>query len=302
MKTEKLRKMITGVFPPMMTPFTEDQKVDYDAIRFNMELYNKTDIGGMMPLGSNGEFAAITDDESVKIVKTVADTIASGKTVMAGVGRESAYHTVEMAKRVADAGAQCVSVLTPHYFKGKMNFEALYMFYIYIADRSPVPTLVYNAPKFASDICTTPELIAKLAEHPNIIGMKDTSGEDIKIYTDATADKDFNVMAGSISKFMRGLENGACGGVLSAANYLPQECCEVQKLFDAGKHDEAVALADKIKNITNACSGKTGVSGSKACMTLLGFKGGYPRLPLLPVNDEQIAAAKAALVEAGYLK
>ena len=302
MNLEKVKKELTGIFPPMMTPFKDDQTVDLDAVKFNVELYNKTDIGGLMPLGSNGEFASLSDDESCAIVKAVADTFDKNKTIMVGVGRESAYHTVEFSKKVADLGAQYVSILTPHYFKGKMTQDALYGYYSYIADHSPVPTLVYNAPKFAADIATSAELIAKLADHPNIVGMKDTSSEDITIFCDAAKGKDFFVMAGSINKYLRGLEHGAVGGVLSVANYLPQACCEILPLFEAGKVQEASELSDSLKVLTNACSGKTGIAGSKACMTLLGFVGGIPRLPLLPVGDAEIADAKKVLVDAGYLK
>ncbi len=302
MSNPKIKKDLTGIFPPMMTPFKADQTLDLDAVKMNIERYNATDIGGIMPLGSNGEYAYLSDDESCAVIKAVREKLSSDKTLMVGAGRESAYHTVEFAKKVIDLGAQYVSVLTPHYYKGKMTDDALYAYYTYIADHCSVPVLIYNAPKFAYDICTSPELISRLADHPNIVGMKDTSMEDINLYIKATEGKEFYVLAGSISKYLYGLEMGGVGGVLSAANFLPQECCGILSLLQAGKRDEARILSDQLKQITNICSGKAGIPGSKACMTLLGFTGGYPRLPLLPVPADQIAAAEKALKEAGYLK
>lgn len=297
-----VKKDLTGIFPPMMTPFNQDQTVDLGAVKSNVERYNQTDIGGLMPLGSNGEYAYLSDDESCAVIKAVKETLADGKTLMVGTGRESAYHTVEFIKKVVDLGAQYVSILTPHYYKGKMTDDALYRYYTYIADHSSVPVLIYNAPKFAYDICTSASLIKQLADHPNIVGMKDTSSEDISIYTDATKGKNFFVLAGSISKYLYGLQCGGIGGVLSAANFLPQECSEILPLYEQGKLEQANELSEKLKALTTACSGKTGIPGSKACMTLMGFVGGYPRLPLLPLTQSQLEQAKTVLSDAGYLK
>ena len=302
MKANTIKEMLTGVFPPMMTPFREDQTLDVEALAYNVEIYNRTDIRGLMPLGSNGEFRALDDVESLEVVKTVKKFLRPDKTLMVGAGRESSYQTVAFAKKVADAGADFISLLTPFYFKSRMTDDALLGFYTYVADRSPLPVLVYNAPKFTGGLTVSPEVIGKLADHPNIVGMKDTSSEPISVYTEAAKGKDFYVLAGTIKKYTDALRNGGVGGVLSAANYLPQPCCEIQKLWDKGKLGEAEALSDTLKELTNVCSGKTGIPGTKACMSVAGFHGGFPRLPLTPVGEDEVAHIREELVKAGYLK
>ena len=302
MNIQQIKEQLSGVFPPMMTPFKEDQSLDEAALILNTQKYSATDIRGLMPLGSNGEFKSLTEEESLRVLKLVRENLASDKVMMVGAGRESSYATVEFAKKAADQGADFVSLLTPYYFKSKMTDEALLKHFTYVADRSPVPVLIYCAPKFAAGLLITPEVISTLADHPNIVGMKDTSGEPISVYTDAVKGKDFFVLAGTINKYMAGLENGAVGGVLSAANYLPEECCKIKPLFDAGKLDEARELCAAIKALSSACSGSTGIPGSKACMTLMGFQGGWPRLPLSPITAEENAAASDALRKAGYIR
>ncbi len=298
----EVKEKLSGVFPPMMTPFKEDQTLDLDALSFNVEMYNETDIRGLMPLGSNGEFKSLTEDESVTVVKTVRKYLSPDKTLMVGAGRESSYATVDFAKKAADAGADFISLLTPFYFKGKMTDEAMIAHFTYVADRSPVPVLIYCAPKFAAGLLISPAVIHELSQHPNIVGMKDTSAEPISSYVEAAEGSDFCVLAGTINKYMDGLLCGCVGGVLSAANYLPQQCSEIKPLFDSGRTAEATELCEFIKSLSKACSGSTGIPGSKACMSLMGFKGGYPRLPLMPLSAGQTADARGELVKAGYLK
>ena len=296
-----IKEKLSGVFPPMMTPFHEDQTLDMDSLIFNVEKYNETDIRGMMPLGSNGEFRALDDDESIAVVKAVKTHLKADKTLMVGAGRESSYSTVEFAKRAAGEGADFISLLTPFYFKSRMTDDALLGYYSYVADRSPVPVMIYCAPKFTGGLLISPEVVAKLADHPNIVGMKDTSAEPSDSYTKAVEGKDFFVLAGTINKYIDALRCGGIGGVLSAANYLPQQCCEIQQLYEAGQEEAAAALSAKLRALTSACSGKTGIPGTKACMTVMGFRGGLPRLPLTPVGDAEIAGIRSELEKAGYL-
>ena len=297
MDTMKIKEMLSGVYPPMMTPFKEDQTLDEEALIFNTEKYSETGIKG-----SNGEFKSLTEEESIKVVKLTRKYLSKDKALMVGAGRESSYATVEFAKKAADEGADFVSLLTPFYFKGKMTDEAMINHFTYVADHSPVPVLVYCAPKFAAGLLISPEVVGKLADHPNIVGMKDTSGEPISSYTEAVKGKDFYVLAGTINKYMDALLCGGVGGVLSASNYLPDECAKIKPLFDAGKVEEARELSEFIKALTKVCSGSTGIPGSKACMSIMGFKGGYPRLPLSPITEEQKAAAYEELKKAGYVK
>jgi len=295
------KQKLTGVFPPVMTPF-EDQKIRFDALEFNIEKMNATSLAGYMPLGSNGEFQALSDSESLAVVKTVRKAMTPGKTLIAGVGRESAYNTVEFAKACADIGIDYASVLTPHYFAGKMTDDALAEYYTYVADRCPVPVLLYNAPTYASNVTMSAELVAKLAYHPNILGMKDTSKLDIGTYTTVVPkDAEFYVLAGSINKFLDGLTKGAIGGVLSLANYMPEECAQIQKIYETGDKAGAEALSSRLKDLSAKSAGKDGVAGVKAAMDILGYKGLEPRLPLKALSASESEKIKAAFKEFGII-
>jgi 4-hydroxy-2-oxoglutarate aldolase len=294
---------LSGLFPPVMTPFKDDQTIDYDAYIFNMEKMNKTKLLGYMPLGSNGEFRSLSDEESLEIIRVTRKCAAPGKVIMAGAGRESAYQTVEFIKRLADVGINYASLLTPHYFASKMTDDALRVYFEYVADGSPVPVLLYCAPKFAADVMITPELMAKLARHPNIVGMKDTSANDIAIYCAAVPENsDFYVLSGSIGKYLKGLKLGAVGGVLSPLNYMPEECYEIESLFRAGKLAEAEKLSAAIIDFNKRAAGKYSVPGVKAAMDIMGYKGGVPRLPLSPLGDKEKADLLAVFRQEGYAK
>jgi len=293
---------LSGLYPPVMTLF-RDEKLDLESLAFNIRKMNETSLMGYMPLGSNGEFRALSDEESIRVIRTVKENAAPGKYLMGGAGRESAYHTVEFIKALCEVGIDFASILTPSYFTSKMNDDAIIRYYTYVADHSPVPILIYNAPKFASGVLVSAQVVHTLSQHSNIVGMKDTSSEDISIYTKAVAaEADFYVLAGSINKYIDGLEAGAIGGVLSLSNYLPEQCCKVEALYKAGQPDKARALSDQLIALNKKTAGKYGVAGVKGAMDLLGYKGGEPRNPLRPVSAEALEEMRQVFVQEGYLK
>jgi 4-hydroxy-2-oxoglutarate aldolase len=295
---EKLR----GVFPPVMTPFNQG-KIDYDGLAANIERMNRTALRGYMPLGSNGEFRSLTDDESLEVIRVIARRKGAGKTLMAGTGRESAWATIEFTKRAADAGADFASVLTPHYYANKMADENLIRYFTEVADGSPIPVLMYCAPAYAAGVLLSYRAVTELSKHPNITGMKDTSKEDIAGYVNAvTLGAEFHVLAGTVTKFYKGLRCGAIGGVLSMANYFPELCCELQGLFNEGKTAEAEVLSARLISLNEKTAGAYGVAGVKAAMNLLGYQGGEPRTPLLPLKAAELEALRSTLKAEGFLK
>jgi 4-hydroxy-2-oxoglutarate aldolase len=295
------RKKLSGIFPPNMTCFVNEE-VAYDKIRANIEKYEQTGIAGYFPLGSNGEFKSLTDEESLKVVEVYQKCKGKDKVLMAGVCRESAHSTIEFTKKVADLGAEFATILPPSYFVNVMTDDVLAKYYTYVADKSPIPIILYNAPKFAQELLLSPALITRVAAHPNIAGMKDTSKEDISIYTKAVPEgADFYIMAGTIEKFFKGLEVGAIGGVLSIANYLPKICCDLHNLYLAGKREEASKLDVYARALSSNAAGKAGVAGVKAAMDELGYFGGDPRLPVPPLGAAQKAELKAVLQKEGLV-
>jgi 4-hydroxy-2-oxoglutarate aldolase len=295
------KKKLSGVFTPNVTPFLNEE-VSYDKIAENIERYNQTKLKGYMPLGSNGEFRSLTDEESIKIIDVYQKYISPEKTLITGVMRESAKATIEFIKKIADKRVDFATILPPHYFIKYMTDEALIKYYTTIADQSPVPIMIYNAPKFAANLVFSTNLVSVLAEHPNIVGMKDTSKEDISIYVNAVPKgANFYVLAGTINKLYAGLKVGAIGGVVSMSDYLPDMCCKLQELFELGKIKEAEKLDVYARELSSKAAGKYGVAGVKAAMDLLGYFGGDPRIPLLPLNNEQKARLKAVLEKEGLL-
>lgn len=295
-----MNKKIKGIIIPVITPFT-NQKVDLDKLAHNIQKTNASSVAGYMPLGSNGEFAHMNDEEQLSVLKTIKDNVPEDKIFMVGIARQSAYGTVEFGKKAIDMGADFVSVLSPSYFTSFMTDEALIKYYTAVADGLSIPVLMYNCPKFAAGISLSEDVVAKLAKHPNIIGMKDTSKGNIEKYISVVQGEDFNIIAGSIENFFAGLMKGATGGVLSMANFLPEECCRIQALFEKGQVKEAEELSDKLRALNKAGAGKYGVAGVKASCDLFGFEGGEVRLPLIDCTGEQKETIGKAFMEAGYL-
>lgn len=287
---------LSGVFNPCVTIFDEHEEVDYDGIARNIERYNQTKLKGYMPLWSNGEFRSLNDEESVKVVEVYCKYKAKDKTLIVGVARESAKMTIEFIKKIADLGVHFATILPPHYFVNFMTDEALLKYYTMIADQSPVPIMMYNAPKFSAGLQFSLKLVSLLAMHPNIAGLKDTSKDDIATYVNAVPPgANYYVMAGSIEKFYKGLLVGAIGGVLSMANYLPELCCQLQETYEAGNFAEAQRLDLYARTISKNAAGNFGVAGVKAAMDLLGYSGGNPRVPVLPMADQAKAELQAML-------
>jgi 4-hydroxy-2-oxoglutarate aldolase len=297
-------KKLDGIVIPAVTPFTETGEISYEMLQKNYAAWNQTVVSGYMCLGSNGEFRMLSDEESLAVIKATVDYAAPGKYVIAGVARESLYHTLRFIDRVQQAAPQLdyLSVLTPHYFKGLMTDEALIVYYTAIADYSELPVLLYCAPDFANTVTISAEAVRVLADHPNIYGIKDTSKNMLDAYMDAVGGReDFQVMSGSMSTVLRCLERGGPGGVVSAANYFPSQCAEVVRLYREEGREAALAYYEGLQGLIKKTGARGSVAGVKCCMSLMGFSGGYPRRPVLPIAPEIEAEMRQALVEAGFL-
>jgi len=276
---------LAGIWAPISTPFKQNEEVDIEKLEANLEIYSTTSIRGYFALGSNGEACMLDSEERVKVLRTILKK-KKDKIVMAGCSHESARGTINLTKQAAEEGADIVSVITPHYFKKNMTDDALVKFYEEVADKSPLPVMIYNAPGFAGGVQLSPRAVARLSMHPNIIGMKDTAPTGPNIFLSLVDPEKFAILAGSANFFITSLLLGAVGGVLSLANFLPQACCRLYELFKEGKIEEARKLQRSIIRTNTEISGRYGVAGVKAAMDFAGFYGGNPRLPLLPLSQE----------------
>ena len=278
---------IKGVYPPIATPFDADGEVSVTGLSSNIAKLGKTGISGLVVLGSNGEFPYLDDYERDVMVETAVEVAPEHFQIIVGTGRESTRATIRTTSRAASMGASAAIVINPCYYTSRMTDQVLYDHYRAVAEESPIPILVYNAPGFTG-VSISSRLVARMAELPNIVGVKDTSGNIVQIAeTVSLTSNDFAVLAGSASFLLASLAVGAVGGVLALSNIAPDECVELVRLFEQGEMGEARALQHRVLPVNAAITSRFGASGLKAAMELRGYYGGLPRRPLLPLKPAE---------------
>lgn len=300
MEPGALRDKLAGVFVPISTPFRDDEEVDCDALRFNLERYAASGVLGYLALGSNGENRSLTEEEKLRVLETIVRHKGAGQVVMAGATYDAQRDTERFLEQAAGLGADFGLVLSPGYFRKQMTDEVLYRYFSTLADSSPLPLLLYNAPGFCG-VTMSPALIGRLAGHANIEGMKDSASSGIENFLQFESDS-FHVLAGSANFFFPAMLGGSIGGTISLANSFPKIAID---LFECGRaRDEArgVPLQEKVTRINKAISGAYGVAGVKAAMKLGGFEGGIPRRPLLPLTPEQFQNLRQMLAGEGMIE
>jgi 4-hydroxy-2-oxoglutarate aldolase len=287
---------LSGVIPPISTPF-QDGKLALDKLRKNFQKWNKTALSGFLVLGSNGEAVFLSEREKTRVVEASRESIPASKIMLVGTGMESTQETIRFTNEAARMGADCALVVTPSYFKGSMKPQILYDHFIAVADSSRIGILLYNVPQFTG-INLEPEWVAKLSRHPNIIGIKDSSGNIGQLSEMISqSQKGFAIFVGSAPVFYPALCVGAVGGILAVANVVPQECVQVQNLFRKRKFDEARALQNRLTPLAKAVTTKYGIGGLKLAMDLAGYFGGNPRSPLKRPDREVEEELKGLLAQ-----
>ena len=278
------RLKLNGIFPPLATPFAANGGVELTALGANVQKYNRTGVAGYVVVGSTGESVYLTEDEKVKIWEAVRGAADAGKILIAGTGCEATAETIALTRRAAELGYHAALVRTPAYFRSQMTNAALERHFRAVAEASPIPVLIYSVPQFTGLKVEAP-LVARLAEHPNIVGLKESSG-DVQLMTEMrrTTPTEFQVLVGSASVLYPALCVGAQGAVLAAACVLPELCVEVYQAACAGDHARARALQEKLLEPTAAVTTRFGIAGLKFAMELRGYVGGVPRAPLLPLD------------------
>ncbi len=279
---------IKGVLPPMITPFKENGDVDYEAFQFNLEKWSKTSLSGFLVAGSNSETPYLNEAEKLKLIGITVQSVDRSKLVLAGTGLESTRDTIYLTNKAAHLGARAALLLTPNYYGDAMGDEAQLQYFTDVADNADIPILIYNVTKF-THINISPSVVSKLSTHPNILGMKDSSGNIAQLikFQLSGLDPDFNLLVGTASAWNPALQIGIKASIMALANCCPQACMDVQSLFDEGRHAESLALYKRLYPVNEAVTAQFGVPGLKYACDLLGFKGGYTRKPLLNIGKEQ---------------
>ncbi|WP_440007167.1 dihydrodipicolinate synthase family protein [Halomicrococcus sp. SG-WS-1] len=281
----------TGV--PLVTPFDEDGDLAEAKLRELVAWVEERGVDFLVPCGSNSEAELMSADERARVVEIVAET--ADVPVLAGTGHPGLRETLRATERAADAGADAALVVTPFYYDHAR--DALVDYYREVADESPVPVYLYSVPAFTG-VALDAATVADLADHDNVAGMKDSSGnlERLQRERARTASVDFDLLVGSGSVYAAGLDAGADGGVLALANVAPERADEIFRLRRAGQDDEARQLNARLVELNHAITSRYGVPGAKAAMRERGAPAGYARKPHRPVDDD-VREELAELVE-----
>ncbi len=292
---------LAGLYPPIPTPFDSSGAVDEAHLRSNLERWNEQPLDGYVVGGSNGEFAFLSSDERVAVVEAARQEIGDDRLLIAGSASESTRLTIEITKRMAGSGAQAVLVVTPHYFRARMTADALVAHYEQVAEASPVPVVLYSVPA-NTGIDLPVEAVVRLSDHPNIVGIKDSGGDVVKIgrMVDGTHAA-FQVLAGSAGFLLGALAVGAVGAVSALANIAASSLSQLVSSFREGNQAEARELQLRMLEPNRAVTSKFGVAGLKAAMDLLGYYGGPVRSPLQPLKEGELAELRNTLSEAELL-
>ena len=276
MPATDLAARLAGVFAPISTPFDHREDVDYSALAFNMEFYAASGLRGYLALGSNGENRSLTEEEKLRVLGEIVRRKSPTQVAMAGATYDAQRDTERFLDKAADMGADFGLVLSPGYFRTQMTEDVLFRYFTTVADRSRLPILLYNAPGFCG-VTLTPALAARLAAHPNIVGMKDSASSGIENFL--------------------GFESGT----VSLANSFPALALELFACGAARDEQRGPALQERVSRINHSIAGGYGPPGVKAAMNLAGLRGGIPRRPLQPLTPAQVEKLAAELRSEGLI-
>ncbi|MDQ2665997.1 MAG: dihydrodipicolinate synthase family protein [Gemmatimonadota bacterium] len=289
--------MITlrGVLAPVVTPFTDDGEIDLAAFGSNLVAHLAAGVSGIVITGSTGEAALLDDNERSALVDRARHAVPNGVPLLVGTGSESTRATIARTAAAAERGADGVLVVAPHYYGLAVTSTGLRDHFLRVADASAVPVVLYSIPKYMH-FAIAPEVVAELARHQNIVGIKDSAGDRAPFaqFLEAQSDS-FTVLTGNGGFFAEALRSGARGGILAASLFAPEVTVGVWRAHEAGDA-EAMAHAQAVMSpLAAQIVGGMGVAGVKAAMDLVGLAGGRPRPPLQALDSTKQTALEALM-------
>ena len=271
---------LRGILLPITTPFTASEDFDAEALAGNLTKWNDTGVIGYVVLGSTGERVNLDEREYVQVIETARKAVPETFSFIVGAGQQSTRNTIKEIERAATAGAEAALVITPSFYKSAITQDALMKHYRAVADASSIPIVLYSMPDLTG-IEIEPETAARLSEHKNIIGMKDSSADVAKFAeTVESVPEDFAVMIGNGTVLCEALQAGAEGGILAVGCAAPELCIEIYRAVHAGEIDRASSLQENLTPLARAVTKTYGIGGLKAAMEMAGYVGGPVRAPL----------------------
>jgi 4-hydroxy-2-oxoglutarate aldolase len=297
-----LSKGLCGVFLPITTPFHADGALDLAGLRGNITRWNGTGITGYVMLGSTGERLHLDEGEYFEVIEAAREEVTRGPEGLAfitGAGQESTRGTNNEIKRVAaTVDVDAFLVITPHFYRPGITQQALLDHYREVADQAPRPVILYSMPALTG-VKIEPQSAARLSEHENIIGIKDSSAdveglrETIRI-----VGKDFTVLSGNGTVFNEALNAGASGGILAVGCVAPELCIAIFRAMKSGETGLAAKLQSRLTPLAQAVTTRFGIGGLKAALEMRGYAGGVVRAPLRAPDDDARAEIRRCLEEA----
>lgn len=286
---------------PFPTPFGGADGFDADALQSNLKEWNAAGVAGYVALGSTGERVHADERECLEIIERARASVPESLAFVVGAGQQSTRASIEEVRRVAEAGADAVLVITPHFYRAEMTQGVLIKHYLEVANAAPVPVVLYSVPQL-TNVTIQPETIARLSEHENIVGVKDSSGDVLALAeTIRLVPSDFAVLTGNGSALYPALCVGARGGILAIGCVAPRLAVEVYEAFLAGEHGRSRAAQERLTRVTRGVLGRYGISGLKAALDMLGYAGGRVRAPLQDASEEARREIEKVLRETGLL-
>jgi 4-hydroxy-2-oxoglutarate aldolase len=289
---------LKGVIAPLVTPFKADGELDRTAFERNVAAHVKVGLRGVVVAGSTGEAALLDEREREQLMDWARSHVPNDRLVIAGVGAESTRTTIRFADSAAERGADALLVVAPHYFGNAMTEAALRSHYLRVADESAAPLILYNIPKYMH-FRLSDALVAELATHENIIGIKDSSGDRESFAGYLRAQRDgFDVLTGNGQFWRTALQMGARGGILAVSLFVAELTLAVAAAAERGDDAGADELQARLSPLAKTIVGELGVPGVKAAMDAAGFRGGQPRSPLMPLAPQDLERVRQLLREA----
>lgn len=275
---------LTGIFAPVPTPFQSDGSIDENSWRRNLRIWKTSPLDGVVVCGSNGELPFITLSERARLTEIAAEEAKGTLKIMTGAHFPSTRETTACAKALAEAGAESVLLLPPHYYKGDKS--AILKYFLDVADASPIPIFMYNMPA-NTGVDMDAEMILEAARHPNVMGIKDTSGNMTKMgYLANRAPEGFSVFGGTGNYLLAALAMGACGGTTAASILYPAACQKILSAFRERDMATAMELQARLTPVSDAITTRWGIPALKAALESRGMAGGPCRAPLRDASDE----------------
>jgi 4-hydroxy-tetrahydrodipicolinate synthase len=290
---------VKGIIPAIVTPMNDDESVNIDVLRQQIERQIAGGVHGLFPFGTNGEGYILSEKEKIEVLEATIDQVKGRVPVYAGTGCISTTDTIRMSKKAEELGADILSIITPSFALASQ--KELYDHYVEVAKHVNIPIVLYNIPARTGNKLL-PETVAKLAKDVDVIvGAKDSSGDwdNLLAYITQTRDldKDFRVLSGNDSLILPCLKEGGAGGITGCANVYPHVLSSIYDLFIEGKLEEAQAAQDSIANLRAVFKYGNPNTIVKTAVALLGYNVGKCRAPFNQVPEEGVEALKQVLAE-----